>query len=72
MAGLKPFSGRVYYSMKFTTMKKLYVPTAALLLLCLSSCAVVKGIFNAGVAVGIIVVVAVIALIIWIASMLKK
>jgi len=53
-------------------MKKIYFPTIILLMLCLSSCSVIQGIFKAGFVVGIIVVVAVIALIIWIASMFRK
>ena len=50
-------------------MKKLYFPSVILLLLCLSSCTVIGGIFKAGAVVGIISVIVVIALIIWIASM---
>ena len=42
-----------------------------LFVLCLSSCEVISGIFKAGVVVGILVVVVVIALIIWIASMFR-
>ncbi|HEY8781212.1 MAG TPA: phosphatidate cytidylyltransferase [Mucilaginibacter sp.] len=53
-------------------MKKLYFALPFLLLLCLSSCAVISGIFKAGVAVGIIAVVIIIALIIWIATMFRK
>ncbi|HEY0244815.1 MAG TPA: hypothetical protein VGC01_04570 [Mucilaginibacter sp.] len=53
-------------------MKKLYVPSLMLLLLCLSSCSVIAGIFKAGAVVGIIAVIIVIALIIWIASLFRK
>ena len=53
-------------------MRTLSFICALLLVACLSSCSVIAGIFKAGVAVGIIVIVAVIALIIWIASMFRK
>ncbi len=53
------------------TMKKLYIPSIILLMLCFSSCAVIGGIFKAGAAVGIISVIVVIILIIWIASMFR-
>jgi len=53
-------------------MKKIYFLLSVLVLFCLSSCTVIEGIFKAGVAVGIIAVVIVIALIIWIASMFRK
>ena len=53
-------------------MKKIYLPSALLLLMCLSSCSVIGGIFKAGAVVGIISVVVVILLIIWIASMFRK
>ncbi|HEY8930610.1 MAG TPA: hypothetical protein VIM55_15515 [Mucilaginibacter sp.] len=52
-------------------MKKLYFPSLILMLLCLSSCSVIEGIFKAGAVVGIISVIVVIALIIWIASMFR-
>ncbi len=52
-------------------MKKLYLPAMMLLVLCLSSCSVIGGIFKAGAAVGIIAVIVVIAIIIWIASMFR-
>lgn len=52
-------------------MKKLHFPFIILLLLCLSSCSVIAGIFKAGAIVGIISVIVVIALIIWIASMFR-
>jgi hypothetical protein len=52
-------------------MKKLYFPSLILLVLCLSSCSVISGIFKAGAIVGIIAVIVVIALIIWIASMFR-
>jgi hypothetical protein len=53
-------------------MKRLYFPSLILLLLCLSSCSVIAGIFKAGAVVGIIAVIIVIAIIIWIASMFRK
>ncbi|MCR8561566.1 hypothetical protein KXD93_28180 [Mucilaginibacter sp. BJC16-A38] len=53
-------------------MKRLYFPSLILMLLCLSSCSVIAGIFKAGAVVGIIAVIVVIALIIWIASMFRK
>ncbi|HEY5325503.1 MAG TPA: hypothetical protein VIJ27_00755 [Mucilaginibacter sp.] len=53
-------------------MKKIYFPTIILLVLCLSSCSVIAGIFKAGAIVGILAVIVVIALIIWIASMFRK
>ncbi|MEP6614397.1 MAG: phosphatidate cytidylyltransferase [Mucilaginibacter sp.] len=52
-------------------MKRLYFPFLIVLLMCLSSCSVIGGIFKAGAAVGIITVIVVIALIIWIASMFR-
>ncbi len=53
-------------------MKKLYFPFVIALLLCLSGCSVIAGIFKAGAVVGIISVIVVIALILWIASMFRK
>ena len=53
-------------------MKKIYFPTIILLLLCLSSCSLIAGIFKAGAIVGILSVIVVIALIIWIASLFRK
>jgi hypothetical protein len=53
-------------------MKKLSLPLIFLILLSLSSCDVITGIFKAGAAVGIISVIVVIVLIIWIASMFRK
>ena len=52
-------------------MKKLYFPSIILLMLCLSSCSAIAGIFKAGAVVGIIAVIVVIAIIIWIASMFR-
>lgn len=52
-------------------MKKIYFPSIILILLCLSGCSVIGGIFKAGAAVGIIAVIVVIAIIIWIASMFR-
>ncbi len=52
-------------------MKKIYIPSVLLLVLCLSSCSVITGIFKAGAVVGIIAVIVVIAIIIWIASMFR-
>jgi hypothetical protein len=56
---------------KIQIMKKLYVPSVLLLVLFLSSCSAIAGIFKAGAVVGIIAVVIVIAIIIWIASMFR-
>lgn len=53
-------------------MKKLNVAFFALALTFLSSCAVIGGIFKAGMAVGIIIVVVVILLLIWLLSFLGK
>ncbi len=53
-------------------MRKLYLPSIFLLMLCLSSCSVIAGIFKAGAVVGIISVIVVIAIIIWIASLFRK
>jgi hypothetical protein len=53
-------------------MKKLNVAFLALALTFLSSCAVIGGIFKAGMAVGIIVVVVIILLLVWILSFLGK
>lgn len=50
-------------------MKKLSIPTTLLLLaVSLSSCELFKGVFKAGMAVGIFIVVAIIAVIIFIIS----
>ncbi len=53
-------------------MKKLYFLPAILLVMCLSSCSAIAGIFKAGAAVGIIAVIVVIIIIIWIVSMFRK
>jgi hypothetical protein len=53
-------------------MKKFYLPSLFLLMLCLSSCSVIGGIFKAGFVTAIIVIIVVIALIIWIVSMFRK
>lgn len=52
-------------------MKKLSIAYGVLLMLCLSSCSVIAGIFKAGAVVGILAVIIVIALIIWIASLFR-
>lgn len=52
-------------------MKKLTVASVVLLMLCLSSCSVIAGIFKAGAVVGILSIIIVIALIIWIASLFR-
>jgi hypothetical protein len=52
-------------------MKKLYIPSLLLLVLCLSSCSAIAGIFKAGAVVGIIAVIIVIAVIIWIVSLFR-
>ncbi len=61
----------VLYHLKNLPMKKAYFPSIFLLLICLSGCSVIGGIFKAGAVVGIIAVIVVIALIIWIASMFR-
>ena len=63
-----------YYTIqiKTPTMKKLSYLSVILLLLCLSSCSVIAGIFKAGAVVGIISVIVVIAIIIWIVSLFRK
>jgi hypothetical protein len=53
-------------------MKKVSLPLIVVLLLSLSGCDVISGIFKAGAAVGIISVIVIIVLIIWIASMFRK
>jgi hypothetical protein len=53
-------------------MKKIGIPVAIfLMVMVLSSCSAVDGIFKAGAVVGIIAVVIVIAIIIWIISMFR-
>jgi len=53
-------------------MKKLYFPSFILIMLSLSSCSAIEGIFKAGAVVGVISVIVVILLILWIASMFRK
>lgn len=53
-------------------MKKLNVAFFALALTFLSSCAVIGGIFKAGIGVGIIIVVVIILLLVWIFSVFGK
>ncbi|HEY4327461.1 MAG TPA: hypothetical protein VGN20_25985 [Mucilaginibacter sp.] len=53
-------------------MKKVYFPSILLLMVCLSSCSAIAGIFKAGAAVGIIAVIVVILVIIWIASLFRS
>jgi hypothetical protein len=60
------------YSRKSINMKRVHYLAIAFLMLCLSSCSVIAGIFKAGVAVGIIAIVIVIVIIIWIASLFRK
>lgn len=52
-------------------MKKLTFPLMAFLVMLLTGCEVVEGIFKAGLFVGIIVVVLVLAIIFWIVSKLR-
>ena len=60
----------VYNPDKLTEkMKKLNVPLLLLVMVALSSCSVVTGIFKAGAVVGIIAVIVVIGIIFWIFSM---
>jgi len=53
-------------------MKKLHFTLIVSILICLSSCSAIEGIFKAGVWVGIIAVVVVIILIIWLISAFRK
>ena len=53
-------------------MKKLHLPLILSILLCLSSCDAIEGIFKAGVWVGVILVVVVILLLIWLISAFRK
>lgn len=52
--------------------KLLKINILLLILLTFSSCEVVEGIFNLGVGVGVFIVIAIIALVIFIISRLKK
>lgn len=52
-------------------MKNLTFPAIAFLMMLLTSCEVVEGIFKAGFFVGIIIVVLVLAVIFWIISKLR-
>jgi len=52
-------------------MKKLNLLLIAMVVMSMSSCAVIGGIFKAGAVVGIIAVVVVIAIIIWIISLFR-
>jgi hypothetical protein len=52
-------------------MKKLNVFLFALVLMALSGCSVIGGIFKAGAAVGIISVIVVLVIIIWIVSLFR-
>jgi hypothetical protein len=52
-------------------MKKLNLLMLSLVLMAMSSCAVIGGIFKAGAVVGIIAVIVVIAIIIWIISLFR-
>jgi hypothetical protein len=53
-------------------MKKIHLLLILSLLMCLSSCDAIEGIFKAGVWVGVIAVVVVILLIIWLFSAFRK
>jgi hypothetical protein len=53
-------------------MKKLHLLLIFSILMCLSSCTVIEGIFKAGVWVGVILVVVVLLLIIWLISAFRK
>jgi hypothetical protein len=57
---------------KTTNMKAFYASIFLMITLFYSSCAVVESIFKAGVWVGVLVVVGIIALIIWIFSRFTK
>ena len=58
--------------LKRTVMKKLTLFSIAAILISLSSCQVVEGIFKAGVWVGVIAVVLVIAIIFWLINKAGK
>lgn len=53
-------------------MKKLNLLLLAMLLVALSSCSVITGIFKAGVAVGVIAILVVVIIIIWIVSLFMR
>jgi hypothetical protein len=53
-------------------MKKLNLLMLAILVMAMSSCSVIGGIFKAGAVVGVIAVVVVIAIVIWIISLFRK
>jgi hypothetical protein len=55
-------------SMDLSKMKKLLTPLLILIVIFLNSCAIVGGIFKAGVWVGILIVVFIIGIIIWLVS----
>jgi len=57
------------YRKQFKPMKKLNILLFVLALVALSGCSVITGIFKAGVFVGILAVVVVIAIIIWLFSL---
>jgi hypothetical protein len=52
-------------------MKKLSIPLIAFLVITLSSCQALAGIFKAGIGVGIIIVLVVVFLVIWLISAFK-
>jgi len=56
---------------KLFIMKNLSLLLVALVVMTMSSCAVVGGIFKAGAVVGIIAVIVVIAIIIWVISLFR-
>jgi hypothetical protein len=60
------------YKPNISAMKKIHLPLILSLLMCLSSCDAIEGIFKAGVWVGVIAVVVVILLIIWLFSAFRK
>lgn len=53
-------------------MKKLNFLIFALAMMAFSGCAVIGGIFKAGVAVGVIAIIVVVVIIIWVISMFRK
>jgi hypothetical protein len=53
-------------------MKKIHLLLILSLLMCLSSCSAIEGIFKAGVWVGVIAVVVVILLLVWLISAFRK
>lgn len=52
-------------------MKKLLLPTIILLMLCISSCSEIGGIFRMGAVVGVLSIIFAMVLVIWFASLFR-